>query len=134
MTVVSLADACRCLGIDAKTLHRWLTQAQLPLFSHPDDGRKKGVSVEHLHLLARWHQRSLTPLCEDPPVPEASQEPELLAALLALPERLDGLQAQITALHQQLADLTHLLLRKRPASRCMSSRVWSMPPSRVALW
>ena len=44
MTFVSLADACRRLGIDAKTLRRWLEDAQLPLQSHPRDGRKKGVS------------------------------------------------------------------------------------------
>ena len=52
MTFVSLAQAARRLGIDAKTLHRWLADAQLALQSHPHDGRKKGVSSEHLHLLA----------------------------------------------------------------------------------
>ncbi len=41
MTFVSLADACRRLGIDAKTLRRWLADAQLPLQGHPRDGRKK---------------------------------------------------------------------------------------------
>lgn len=114
MTIVSLADACRCLGIDAKTLHRWLTDAQLPLLPHPCDGRKKGVSAEHLHLLARLHQRCLAPLCEEPSVPEASQGPELPAALLALPEQLDALQAQISALHQQVAALTRLLQPPAP--------------------
>ena len=61
MTFVSVADACRRLGIDAKTLHHWLAEAQLSLDRHPGDGRKKGMSEEHLELLARRHQRSLTP-------------------------------------------------------------------------
>jgi transposase-like protein len=30
MTFVSVAQAARRLGIDAKTLHRWLSEAQLP--------------------------------------------------------------------------------------------------------
>ena len=115
MTIVSLADACRCLGIDAKTLHRWLTDAQLPLLPHPRDGRKKGVSAEHLHVLARRHQRCLAPLGEEPPVSEASQGPELPAALLALPEQLDALQAQISALQEQVAALTRLLQPLAPA-------------------
>ena len=62
MTFVSVAQAARHLGIDAKTLRRWLAEAQLPLHSHPHDGRKKGVSDEHLQLLARLHQRSLASL------------------------------------------------------------------------
>jgi len=109
MTFVSLAEACRRLGIDAKTLRRWLTDAQLPLQSYPHDGRKKGVSREHLQLLARLHHRSLTPLPPEPPVPEAFELPPLPAALLALPERIGALQAQLTALEQQVAALTHLL-------------------------
>jgi transposase-like protein len=109
MPFVSVADACRRLGIDAKTLHRWLADAQLSLQSHPSDGRKKGVSAEHLQALARLHQRSLTPLPQQPPALEASEELPLPAVLLVLPERLSALQAQIAALQQQVADLTHLL-------------------------
>jgi transposase-like protein len=109
MIFVSVADACRHLGIDAKTLHRWLAQAHLPLQSHPGDGRKKGVSSDQLHLLARLHQRSLTPLPQQPPALDASQESALPAVLLVLPERLDALQAQLATLQQQVATLTHLL-------------------------
>ncbi len=72
MTFVSLADGCRRLGIDAKTLRRWLVDAQLPFQSHPHDGRKKGVSSQHLQALARLHQRSLAPLPQEPPVPALS--------------------------------------------------------------
>jgi transposase-like protein len=109
MTFVSVAQATRRLGIDAKTLHRWLADAQLPLHSSPQDARKKGVSEEHLERLARLHQRRLTPLPQDPPAPEALEGLPLPAALLTMPEQLDALQTQIAALQLQVAALTYLL-------------------------
>jgi transposase-like protein len=115
MTFVSVAQATKRLGIDAKTLRRWLTEAQLPLHRHPGDGRKKGVSSEHLHLLARRHQRSLAPLPQESPAPVPGEVPALPAALLTLPERLDALQSQIAALQQQVTDLTRLLQQHEPA-------------------
>jgi transposase-like protein len=114
MPFVSVADACRRLGIDAKTLRRWLADAQLPLQSHPSDGRKKGVSGEHLHLLARFHHRSLAPLPQEPPAPVDGQGSALPDALLALPERLSALQAQVAALQQQVTALTCLLGQHAP--------------------
>jgi hypothetical protein len=114
MTFVSVVDACRRLGIDAKTLRRWLVDAQLPLQSHPRDGRKKGVNSEHLQRLSRLHQRSLVPLPQEPPAPVPSDLPPLPTAFLALPDTLSALQAQITALQRQVADLTSLLQRRLP--------------------
>lgn len=114
MICVSFADACRRLGIDAKTLHRWLADAQLALQSHPHDGRKKEVSTEVLHLLARLHQRSLAPRSQEPSAPISGSMPELSAALLALPERLDALQTQIAALRASVADLTLRLQKQAP--------------------
>ena len=124
MTFVSLAEATRRLGIDVKTLHRWLAEAQISLHCHPEDGRKKGVSQEHLHVLARLHQRSLTSLCEVPSVPV----PELAAAVLTLPEQLGVLQAQVAALQQQVTDLRGLIMQDRsepaiPAVPDKSSRI-----------
>ena len=113
MSFVSVAEASRRLRIDAKTLHRWLAEAQLPLHSCPQDGRKQGVSSEHLHLLARRHQRSLAPLLQEPPAAVPGEVSALPAALLALPERLDALQAQIAALQQQVRDLTRLLQQQQ---------------------
>src|SRR5205823_4560958 len=84
MIIVSVAQACGRLGIDAKTLRRWLAEAQLPLHRHPHDGRKKGVSAENLHLLARRHQRRLAPLPPESSVPIAGEEEAVPAALLAL--------------------------------------------------
>jgi hypothetical protein len=114
MTFVSLAEATRRLGIDVKTLHRWLAEAQISVHCHPGDGRKKGVSGEHLQVLAHLHQRSLTPLSQVPPVPAASPVPELSAVLLTLPEQLSVLQAQIAALQVQVADLTRLITQHGP--------------------
>jgi transposase-like protein len=114
MTFLSVAQAARRLGIDAKTLRRWLAEAQLPLQSHPHDGRKKGPSNEDLELLARLHQRFLAPLPQEPPAPVPSPLEALPAALLAMPEQLDALRAQLTTLQQQVADLTRLITQHGP--------------------
>jgi hypothetical protein len=120
MTFVSLAEATRRLGIDAKTFHRWLAEAQIPLHNHPDDGRKKGVSDEHLQVLAHLHQRSLVLLPEEPAVP---------TALLALPEQIAVLQTQIAALQQQVADLACLL---KPHQSASANPTAQAQPSRTA--
>ena len=122
MTCVAVAEATRHLGIDAKTLHRWLEDAQLPLQNHPRDGRKKGISLHHLQVLARQPQRSLALLPEVPPAPVKSQGPELSAELLALPEQLSALPIQISALQQQVADLPLLLQHQvHPPARAPST-------------
>ncbi len=109
MTVVSVAEASRRLGIDAKTLRRWLEEAHLPLQDHPCDGRKKGLSGEHLALLAHLHHRHLDALPQEPPLSVPAGQPSLPAELLALPEALGLLQAQITVLQASVATLTSLL-------------------------
>jgi hypothetical protein len=114
MTFVSVAQATRSLGIDAKTLHRWLADAQLPLQCHPHDGRKKGMSEEHLQVLARLHQRRLASSEEEGPVQLPCQIPALPADLLSLPEQLAALQAKLVTLQQQVTDLTRLLQQHRP--------------------
>ena len=58
MTILSVTDCCRRLGIDAKTLHRWLAQAQLTLQAHPTDGRLKGVTGDQLLVVATAHRES----------------------------------------------------------------------------
>jgi transposase-like protein len=110
MTFWSVADCCWHLGIDPKTLHRWLAQAQLPLQRHPTDGRKHGLSEHHLRHLACLHHRSLAPLpAAEPPGPAPGTCAPGPWALLDLPEQLATLQAQLSAVQQQLAELAHLL-------------------------
>jgi hypothetical protein len=118
MTMVPLTQASLRLGIDLKTLRRWLADAELPLQSDPQDARKKGVGAEHLHLLAALHQRSLTPAATEPSAHQQASPVPLPAAVLALPEMLSALQAQITALEQQVATLT--LLIQRPAATALA--------------
>jgi hypothetical protein len=153
MTFVSVAQATTRLGIDAKTLHRWLAEAQLALQSHPHDGRKKGMSTEDLHLLAHRHQRSLAPLSHPSTAPAAAELPAVGAVLLALPERLDAFQSQLAALQQQVTDLTRLITQhgqelalpavstpqaksarrpSKPASPASRSRPAAKPPRKPA--
>ncbi len=122
MTFMSFAEGCRRLGIDAKTLRRWLADAQLPLQSQAGEGRNKGVSSDHLQALARLHQRSLTPFPADVLC--------LPTALLALPEQLSALQAQLAALQQQVADLTRLLTQQAPSPASLAAQA---QPSRTSL-
>ncbi len=44
MTIISLADGCRLLAIDPKTLRRWLDLAHVPLLPHASDARIKGLA------------------------------------------------------------------------------------------
>ncbi len=113
MTLLSVTDCCRLLAIDGKTLRRWLAQAQLTLQPHPTDARLKGLSRDHLLLVATAHHRSLTILPEQMPVlapPALPHEPPPLPPdLLALLSQLTELPAQIAALQQQLTALTQLM-------------------------
>ena len=112
MTLVSLADSCRHLSIDPKTLRRWLAAAPFSLQPHPHDARRTGLTQEQLHWLATAHHRSLDTLSQELPQPV----PSLAAEVSALPEDLSevlqtlrALPSQLAALQEQLADLNHQL-------------------------
>ncbi len=112
MTLLSLADGCRQLGIDPKTLRRWLTQAPFSVQPHPHDARRKGLSEEDLRWLATAHHRSLPAVPQEPvqPASAPSTEPAPLPDdLLEVFVALHALPAQLAALQEQLADLTHQL-------------------------
>lgn len=113
MTLLSLTDCCRLLAIDAKTLRRWLAQAQLTPQPHPGDARITGISGDQLRLLASTHHRSLAALPGEFPAPAPSGpalEPwPLPPELLALLQTLSALPAQLAAVQQQLAALTQRL-------------------------
>ncbi len=128
MSFVSLTDACRQLGIDAKTLRRWLGQAQLPLLNHPSDGRKQGLSQMHLQELAKLHHRAL-PSPSPLPSPSAAALP---ADLLTLPEQVAHLQSQLSALHEQVAALRQLLVCQAQPPVQASATVPSPSPIRPA--
>jgi hypothetical protein len=108
MTILSLADSCRHLGIDPKTLRRWLASAPFTLQPPPTDVRLKGLSEDQLRWLAAAHHRSLPVLPQEPPQPAPSAETLALPDdLLELFVALRALPAQLAALQAQLADLTH---------------------------
>ena len=130
MIFVSVTQACRRLDIDAKTLHRWLAEAELSLRGHPHDGRKKGVSEEHLQGLARLHHRHLTGSEEAEGAQLFCPISTLPAALLALPEQLAAMQAALLTLQQHVAALTHLLTEPKPQP---DRELPSTQPTRTAI-
>lgn len=122
MTLVSLADCCRLLVIDAKTLRRWLNLAHMPVQPHPRDARCKCVTAEQLQQLAATHHRAL-PLSRgaemqpETPVPLTSGEcpsverdvpSDCSAHSIDLTKQLGSLQAHIAALEHPL-----ILLREQ---------------------
>ncbi len=112
MTMLSLADCCRHLAIDPKTLRRWLAQAPFTRQPHPQDARLKGLTEEQLLWLAQAHHRHLATLPQEPegvapPTPIAS--PALPEDLRELLQALRALPAQLVALQEQVADLNHQL-------------------------
>ena len=124
MTILSLADCCRHLAIDPKTLRRWLAQAPFTRQSHPQDARLKGLTEEQLRWLATAHHRNLPALPQEPPQPAPSAEPLALPDdLLEVFVALRALPAQLAALQEQLADLTHQFSHLAEPASTTRSRV-----------
>ncbi len=110
MSILSLADCCRHLAIDPKTLRRWLASAPFTVPTQPQDARRTGLTEEQLCWLATAHHRSLPTLLKEPSQPALSAEaPALPGELCEVLVALRALPSQLTALHEQLADLTHQL-------------------------
>lgn len=116
MTLIALTECCRRLSIDGKTLRRWLAQAHLPVQAHPSDARCKGLSSEHLLMLASAHHRRLTDLPAPAPTAPPAAVSELSAELLSALQTLGALPIQLATLHQQVADLTALVQQQPRAS------------------
>lgn len=120
MTWFSVTDCCRLLAIDAKTLRRWLAQAQVPLLPHPSDGRIKALTAEQLRRLATLHHRGLPalPAAEVWPLPALppAEPPPVSPEVLALLQPLQALPAHLAALQQQVADLSRRLSQPQPAA------------------
>ncbi len=113
MTFLSVADCCRRLAIDPKTLRRWLAAAQLSLSPHPTDGRSKGLCPEQLQQLATAHRRTLLPLSAQPHAcPPTSKEDA--ASALSSSEVLSGLLAQLSTVPEHLERLSSQLEQLLP--------------------
>jgi hypothetical protein len=124
MTLIALTHCCHLLGIDGKTLRRWLAQAQLPVETHPSDARCKGLTSDQLLMLASAHHRRLSDLPAPWPASTPTAPPpaisELSAELLGALHTLGALPAQLAALQQQLAALTALV--QQPPAPVATSR------------
>lgn len=131
MTLVPFADCCLWLGVDPKTFRLWLKAANLSCCLHPTDARLKCLTPSQLQHLADLHGRCLPhPLPgTDEDVASCSSAPSLnvqatsaagLEVLMPPPDadlrhQVTRLQAHVTALSQQVAELALALLRERDA-------------------
>ncbi len=128
MATLPLAQAARLLGIHPKTLHHWLTEAHIPLATHPTDARIKCVTQEHLQEVAKQHGRPLSDLLPVlllengavPDLPGASASeagPDQMApasvSLADVIQRVSCLETKIATLQEQLAGLALALLQER---------------------
>ena len=142
MTLIALTECCRRLCIDGKTLRRWLAQAQLPVQAHSGDARCKGLTPDHLLLLASTHHRSLVGIPQERPAPAPTApppaSPELSPELITALQTLSALPAQIAALQQPLADLTALVQQQprtsvtTPQPQQRAARVGAPTPTRAS--
>jgi hypothetical protein len=129
MSIISLADCCRLLAIDPKTLRRWLSLAHLPVQPHPLDTRLKCVTHEQLQLVAAAHHRRLPESREQPFQAETSASStasdvrcaSVLSSVMSdvsvliteLTQQLGSLQAPVATLQPQLALLTEQLQKEQ---------------------
>lgn len=119
MTLVPLTQCCLALGVDPKTLRLWLQAAGLSCCLHPEDARKKCLTLAQLEQVAQLHARPLPsavlqavarPGCA--PASEQgrvvpSQEPDDGQGR----HQLRLLQQQVTTLQAQVTELALLLAR-----------------------
>jgi hypothetical protein len=110
MTLVPFADCCLWLGIDPKTFRLWLKAANLCGCVHPTDARLKCLTPSQLQHLADLHGR-----CLPHPLPGTSEDAASCSLAPAseadLRHQVTRLQAQVTTLSQQVAELALALLR-----------------------
>jgi hypothetical protein len=119
MTLVPLTQCCLALGVDPKTLRLWLQAAQLAYCLHPEDARKKCLTLPQLQQLAERHGRPLpsallqavtSPACAPACAQERvapSQEPDQAEA----GQQLCLLQQQVSTLQAPVPELALLLVR-----------------------
>ena len=152
MTTLPVADGARMLGIHPKTLHHWLTQANVPFVAHLTDARIKCVTLEQIQQVARLHGRPLQspatarPVASQgqaPPPPENEADPLQTAHSLPIPyapetdllQKLACLETRVATLSEHLAQLALALLqeRDRTVERRLTALEAVMPPAVAGL-
>ena len=101
MTTFSVTECCSLLGIDPKTMRRWLIQADISTQNDPQDARIKCMTDEQLQYLAVLHHRLLHKR-KEVPAPQQDFSVPLQQEMDLLKERCASLEAQLTSLHAQL--------------------------------
>ena len=120
MATFPVATGARLLGIHPKTLHHWLTAANVPLAAHPSDARIRCVAEGDLLEVARLHSRPLPDLSlgaalEQDTVSGGAAEfvhgvPS--ASLADLLHQLSQVQVHVATLQHPLVRLTLELLQE----------------------
>ena len=118
MTSLSLAECCRLLAIDPKTLRQWVVQAQMGLHTDPTNAKIKCLEVEQVQSLARLHGRVLKPEASASTLSLRTSEAQSQGLSTALPDadlqaRLARMEAQVATLQTQLTNLALQLLKER---------------------
>jgi len=118
MTSLSLAECCRLLAIDPKTLRQWLAQAQIALHTDQANAKIKCLTSEQVQTLACLHGRGLQLPAAASAATATTSEAKSQMLLTTLPDadlrtRLAQMEAQVATLQAQLTDLTLQLLRER---------------------
>ena len=119
MTLVPLTQCCLSLGVDPKTLRLWLQAAQLACCLHPEDARKKCLTLAQLQQLAELHARPLAcavlPAVASPRGAPASEQGSVVPSQepdeAEVRQQLRLLQQQVSTLQAQLTELALLLVR-----------------------
>jgi hypothetical protein len=137
MTLVPLTTCCLSLGIDPKTLRRWLQAAHLSCCPHPSDARLKCLTPAQLQHLAQLHGRPLlsaeagiTSQAVSARFADGSSEASAASSQAeetALSSQLAGLQQQVTTLQAQVTELTLALLALRSAQEAAPAPRVSLP-------
>ncbi|MFL5587618.1 MAG: hypothetical protein ACJ8DI_08175 [Ktedonobacteraceae bacterium] len=119
MRLVPLTECCLWLGVDPKTLRLWLQAAQLAWCLHPEDARKKCLTLAQLQQLAELHGRPLpaavlqtvvSPACA-PASEQGGVAPSSQPNEAEVRQQLHLLQQQVSTLQAQVTELALLLVR-----------------------
>jgi hypothetical protein len=139
MTLIPLTDCCAMLGVDPKTLRRWLKLTSMQFAPHPTDARLKCLTLSQIQQLATLHDRPLPfsgspppTLQETAPVLGLSAEhtqaalesqahllqttpllPPSMSEEADLRKQLSCLERSVTSMQEQLAQLALELLQER---------------------
>lgn len=145
MTLVSLTHCSHLLGLDPKTLRRWMSLSGICAQPHPADARLKCLTPQQVQQLAQAHRRTLAdevqPALSAPTTANRVLSPPVGSDVLLdggalvfseLTKQLGSLQAHVATLEQQLTLLTDRLQQEQqwPGSQASQAPAQSLQSSR----